>query len=502
MERIGYWIKHWWREVDPTDWMLVVAVVALISYPLVDPDFGWHLRSGLDLLRTWRIPQFDPYSWTMPEWAWVNHEWLNDIVMAFIANYLDAAVLVFTFAVMTVSAFVIASSWTSGVSLKSKLIVAGVTLFLNIARGGTRPQVFTLLGTALTLWWFRRYQQGKLKHLWWCVPMFWLWANLHGGFIIGLAILGLLFGVESVKLVIQKRNSRPVQRGLVSESTLRPNQLWHLGMVGLASGAVTLINPYGWKLYADMYQTLTAPEVNQYIREWMPLSVYESYGEAFVIYLIILALSLVITYRKIEPTRWALILVLFIMSLAINRTAPVFFLVGAGFLAEAIDPWVSRVTAWLIRIRWLAIGLAGAGLIWMSPGVTQFARLAGDISHIAEWGAYPLAAVEWAKTHPDQIGTRMYNTYNYGGFLVWRFPEQKVFIDGRMAYWKTGGSSVFLDEQYVTHNGKNGVQLLEEKYGVDWAILPLGLTITDAFANNPGWRRAYSDYLAAIYVKQ
>ena len=103
MAKIGGWLRRWWRVTDPVDWLLFVIAAGFCAYPLTDPDFGWQLRSGLDLLRTHQIPQFDPYSHTLPDWHWVNLEWLGEGTLAFIYQHLGAAVLIFSFALIAVA---------------------------------------------------------------------------------------------------------------------------------------------------------------------------------------------------------------------------------------------------------------------------------------------------------------------------------------------------------------------------------------------------------------
>src|ERR1044072_3364864 len=80
------------RDREPSgfpalDALLVVFLVNLVLHPLVEPDFGWHLRTGLDLIEHgWRVPPTDPYSHTMPDWPWVEHAWLTDGILGFLYN--------------------------------------------------------------------------------------------------------------------------------------------------------------------------------------------------------------------------------------------------------------------------------------------------------------------------------------------------------------------------------------------------------------------------------
>ena len=66
--------------------LLIIANFAL--QPLTEPDFGWHLRTGLDLFMSGgQLPALDPYSHTMPDWPWVEHAWLTDLVLGWLYQH-------------------------------------------------------------------------------------------------------------------------------------------------------------------------------------------------------------------------------------------------------------------------------------------------------------------------------------------------------------------------------------------------------------------------------
>ncbi|MBM4123217.1 MAG: hypothetical protein FJ249_11585, partial [Nitrospira sp.] len=74
------------------DYLLVFFILNLALQPLVEPDFGWHLRTGLDLLtQGGTMPATDPYSHTMPDWPWVEHAWLMDGLLGLLYKGLGAA---------------------------------------------------------------------------------------------------------------------------------------------------------------------------------------------------------------------------------------------------------------------------------------------------------------------------------------------------------------------------------------------------------------------------
>ncbi|OGB74838.1 hypothetical protein A2810_00165 [candidate division Kazan bacterium RIFCSPHIGHO2_01_FULL_49_10] len=499
--QIGQRIKKWWKITDPVNWLLLVVAVGFCAYPLTDPDFGWQLRSGLDLLKTHQLPQFDPYSHTLPNWHWVNLEWLSEGTIAFIYQHLGAASLIFAFALMAVAMLIIAASWSTGVSLKAKLAVAVLAVLANVGRWGVRLQLITQLGLAIVLWLFSRYRIGAIKHLWWYIPLFWLWANLHGGFFSGLAVLGLLWVVEGIKWLNRPRHRHTVS-SRITEPTLQLPQLRHLMVVGLLSGAATLINPYGWRIYEDIYRLFSTSFVLKAIAEWKPFSISESGNYFLWLYFCLLIIAMIFTYRKVEPTRWVVTIFFFIMMITANRNLALFLLISSGFFAEAINGPMKWLTYRLIRLRWLAVAITVGGFYWVTPSILRFTETADDIKTISQIGRYPLSAIEWAKAHPDQIGDRLFNMYGQGGFLLWQLPEKKIFIDGRMSYWQIDNRWVFRDSIAINGAYPGAVQMMEEKYQVDWVLVDPRIKLALELSQRPDWQLVYQDSLAVIYTKK
>ncbi len=190
------------------DALLLFFSLNLALQPLVDPDFGWHLRAGLDLVQQgWRLPETDPYSHTVPDWLWVEHAWLTDGFIGLIYNGLGKAgplgVILF-FAAVTLGAFLTAASPVQA-SRTHKLLAVSAVLWVALPFLGARTQMITLLGLALVLWLCRRFLAGTLPHLWVLPPLFLLWANLHGGFSAGLFTLTLVLGASvTIRLVISR----------------------------------------------------------------------------------------------------------------------------------------------------------------------------------------------------------------------------------------------------------------------------------------------------------
>jgi hypothetical protein len=110
---------------------------------------------------------------------------------------------------------------------------------------------------------------------------------------------------------------------------------------------------------------------------------------------------------------------------------------------------------------------------------------------------YPIEAVRWIRTHRDEMGTRLYNDYSYGGFLLWQLPGERIFIDGRMPAWRIKDRWIFHD--YVAINREDSPQLaLLDRYGVDWAVIPRGSALAAALEAHPSWKNVYADTKVVI----
>jgi hypothetical protein len=263
------------------DILLILFIVNLTMQPLVEPDFGWHLRAGLDFLdQGGRLPAHDPYSHTMPDWQWVEHAWLTDAVIALIYRGLGRAgtlgVMV-CFAAVAVAAFMIGAA-RAQVSRTARLMAVVASLWVALPFLGARTQLVSLAGVALVLWLYHRIAKGRTPFIWLYPPVFFLWANLHGGFTAGLSVLGII--VAAAALIRFAGMSWPIMLR-VHEPLPSSKELVSLGISFVLSCAVTLMNPYGWRLHREIYESLNDRFMLEQLREWQPVSFEGWAGTAF-----------------------------------------------------------------------------------------------------------------------------------------------------------------------------------------------------------------------------
>jgi len=486
----------------------------LALQPLVEPDFGWHLRTGLDLLtQGGTMPATDPYSHTMPDWPWVEHAWLMDGLLGLLYKGLGAAgplAVILLFAAITLGAFGTAAGLAHiglvQAGRTQRLLAVAGALWASLPFLGARTQLVTLLGLAVLLQLYRLYLTGTLPHLWVFPPLFLLWANLHGGFTAGLFVFAVILIVSvAIRLVVSRW---PALAQRLDEPVLTWGQIGYLTLVLMVSVLVTLLNQYGWRLHGEIYASLNDKFMIEVLHEWQSVSLQTQAGVTYVGYLGGLGLALVLFYRRVEPVRWSLLTFFLAQSLLHWRNVLFFMLLSTPLLADLLAVVTKRIVGLVPDVQrqkqaLLAMTLVLAlGMGWLGPDHLQRVVQAGlspeEFFRVTE---YPIEAVQWIREHRDRLGIKLYNDYGWGGFLLWWLPEEKIFIDGRMPAWRIGDRWIFYDYVALTTWDPPELRVLD-KYGVDWAIVGHNSPLDDALAQEPDWREVYGDPKATIYVRK
>ena len=483
--------------------LLFIVIVNFALQPLTEPDFGWHLRTGLDVLhRQLSLPEKDPYSHTMPDWAWVEHAWLTDVSIAGIYTLFGALGVIVFFSVVTVGAWLLGAAVASA-GLAFRWLACALSLWVALPYLGARTQLVTLLGIALLLWILRRWQEGNDSLSWWIPPLFLLWANLHGGFVVGLLVLGLVMVTTFIVRWLSAR--RIVSIDPSDERLFSRGELKRLALLVAASASLTLLNPYGWRLHAEIIDSLSNRFMLETLQEWQPLSISALAGRRYALYLAGLGIGMAFCYRRIQPVRWVVGVVFLAFSFRHMRNIPFFLIWSLPLVAEILARAFERLSLrWPLSDAWVRKGeLAAAGFLagllwWLGPEHVHRVALSG--TRPAEFfraTSYPIEAVEWLHAHREQAGERLYNDYAYGGFLLWWLPGTKIFIDGRMPAWQRGQRDILRD--YLALTGETPDMSVLAKYSVDWALVKRQTPLEEGLARSAAWSRVYDDEKAVIY---
>ncbi len=383
MQLLSLWIDELKRN-GRWRWMgvfgLLWALFWMVMVRRIDPDFGWHFESGRYIL-THGIPARDIYSYTAPNFPWINHEWLSDVLIALAMKLGGYSLTAGLFGAMWAGALMLAArTW------KLPVLAIGFAAVLGLAVA--RPNVWSALFFAVMLVAMNRGWRWRL------VPMFVIWANLHGGFVLGFVVL----------LVAAWRDRR---------------YLWVLA----GSVFATFLNPYGPRLYVEIWRTLSDPQLHGRVQEWRPLEVNWMTGFYIVLVLLVAFAS---GWRQ---RKYVLPGVILAGTFVGVRYFPLFVLSSLSILEEGYE------------IGWKFLRIRG-GKRWLVTALALFVMV-GPAAKLALSPNNNLPDREIADLRANPCGGQVFNDYDFGGYMIWKLPGVKVFIDGRMPSWQMNGVSYY-----------------------------------------------------------
>ena len=461
--------------------LTVFCYMALRMAGLGDGDSGWHTALGRWIVERREVPHADPFSYTALGHAWTAHEWLAGVAMAMAhaARGWPAVVLLYggAMAVLLVTMALYLRRWLPPVA--AMVPIAGCMLGL-LPFMLARPHV--LAWALLAIWvvaLLRARESGKAPGLAMALLMT-LWANVHGSFVFGLALIGP-FALEA--LIAAPRAGWAI---VVRQ--------W--GLFGLASLAAALVTPYGLHGLLFPFQ-LTAMSVLGAIGEWKP-SDFSSIGAFEVVLLGGLFLCLLRPLR-VPVLRLAIVIGLLHMALAHNRHQAIFLIVSILVLAEPLShSWGGNGGRARFDLR-EAIARHRRELM---PVFAVFALLAGGVAvwrlavpaGLPDSRNVPATAIA---SIPDALKRhRGFNYYAFGGPLI--FNRIPVFIDGRADMY---GERLMLEYYRLADGEEPGPwREAQRRWAIRWTILPPTSLRARWLDRQPDWHRYHADRWAVIHV--
>ena len=469
--------------------LLAVLLVGGIFVPLrnffVDPDVWWHIKVGATLLSTHRWPTVDPYSFTARGNPWIAYEWLGDLLLAATEGawglrglmaldlVLAAAILLALYALTTLRC---------GKS-KAAFVACAVLLPMVYPSCSLRPQMLGYFFLVLTLIVLERFRQGHTGALWLLPPLFLVWVNTHGSFVLGLLALGVYWASGLVD----------IHWGGLASRLWTSGERLRLELAALLSLMALTITPYGTApcLY-PVNMAFSQPINVGNIQEWQSMIFGEFFGKLFLA----LLLGFLLAQVTLRPT-WRLEeLVLFFAGVVAACLHVRFILVFVPFCA----PLLAVVAAhWIppykpakdkYALNGLLMAVVIAGIVGTFP---SRAKLEGIMEE--KW---PVKAVAYLKLHPAP--RPMYNNYGYGGYLIWQLDGQnKVFIDGRADIYERVG--VLSDYLSISRLAPTAPFLLDA-YNIQSCLIARDEALATLLANSPQWQKVYGDNLSVLFVRK
>ena len=472
--------------------VLLLCLFVMAVRPIVDPDFWWHLRTGQYIWETGTVPRHDIFSHTLQGQPWIAHEWLTEVILYAIYAVLGQGGLILVFAGIITAAFALSYLQCDGRPYLASFVVV-LAAIASAVTWGVRPQMLSLLLSAVFLYILHLYRRGNGKYVWLLPPLMVIWANLHGSFFLGLVYLAAhVFGATLDNVFPRSQ-----------ESVLAWKDIRRLTAVTLVTAAAPVLNPNGIRLVVYPFGTLASPAMQQYIMEWFSPDFHLAQFQPFALYVLILITILGLSRRRPTTTDFFFMVGFGYASLRSARQIPFFMLTTTPMLTSQLlhvwEDWGlpnlsitrrrSRRRTFLV-VNWpmLAVLLSGA------------AALAGQAllgNAAAQRDAFPVAAVDFLEE--SETPGNIYNLYHWGGYLIWRlYPERKVFTDGRADVY----GDAFIDEYLQVYQLREAWQAPLDRYDVSVVIIDEGSPLSTMLSERSEWLRAYADEQAVIFIRQ
>jgi hypothetical protein len=466
--------------------VLFGGIVVLAARNITDPDFWWHLRTGQYIVQTRSVPHVDPFSFTRLGHLWVAHEWLSELIIYGVYRVSGWGGLIVGFALLTAATFFFLYLRCSGEPYVAGAL-ALLAAFACIPAWGVRPQTFSFLLASVLLWLLERSARSP-GLLWWIVPMTLLWANLHAGYSLEIALVLLWL----IGLWLDRRFG-------FEQSDQTRSSLRQLPLVLLFSALVVVLNPNGMRLYSYPLDTLRSGSMQKHIAEWSSPDFHRGMFVPFLALLLGLVAAPAVTGLRLSPRKLLFLCLSAYAALHSSRFIPIFVLVATPLLAEHVKAWF-ELRRWDSRFRsrsaTTTTGKASLNATMLLVlGIVACVHIQRIVRFqpLAEAAAFPAAAV--AFLGQQRSASPVFNSYDWGGYLIWRLPGERVFIDGRADLY----GDEFFEQHINTYNLTGNWKQDLERWKIATVIVPVDSPLATALATSKAWQVVFHDSQAAIW---
>ena len=458
-----------------------------------DPDLWGHLTFGRLILEHGRLPARDIYSYSAAAMPWRDHEWLSEVALTLCWSGLGVIglkLMKFALSAATITLLAMGAAET-GAPVMLQFVVLTIDALALGPMLQFRPQLFDFLGLSALLLLLARDTYRRAGGQWIAVPMFVLWANLHGGFIIGLAVLAVYTGMLVIGDTRAERSFSRARR---------------LALLTAACTLVTLLNPYGIGDWSAVMHTLGNPLTRAMVSEWQPLGfkIMEEWRRSpltainFALAIApaaALATCLLIRPRGGDDSALVAVAALTVAAAVLSvRNLPLMVVAstvplcrhGAMVLADtrfARQSWALR--GWRHEASAAAIAIA----VMLATGL--FSR------RLPDGYQQPHGAVAFMRAR--SLRGNVLCDFAWGEFLIFHLaPQSRVFIDSRFdMIYPPSVLADYLD--FVLVRPRAGRVLAG--YPHDFVLIPTRTPVCRFMASQSGWRRIYSDETATLFAR-
>ena len=365
-----------------------------------------------------------------------------------------------------------------------------------------RPHVLSWLFTLAWFWILDSsersgLQGGRVGWLWALPLSMLLWANVHGGFVLGFVLLGS-YWLASLWAWVTTRETRLEDSLEKIASGHRVRQLTVLGLLAIAA---SFVNPYGWKLHAHIYEYLSNRFLMDHIEEFQSPNFHGVAQRCFLVLLLITVAVLTVRGRKLRLSEILLVLFAVYSGLYASRNIPV----SSILLVLIIGPLLPAFHSRRFAERMGAVDSRLRGHLWPVLAVAAALLIAGNggrVGSVLWMDAHfdPVRMPVGAVNYLEQNGLKsaVFSPDYWGGYLIYRlYPRNLVVIDDRHDFYGESYLRLYLEFIHV----EAGWNQFLKVHDLTCMVLPRNAALAVLLSETPGWKAVYSDNVAIVFTR-
>lgn len=466
----------------------IAATIGLFTFffcgqSIADPDIWWHLKNAQILVQQHHWIRFDQFSYTVRGTPWVNSEWMSELVYYGLWCLGGVKALFFGYVALVelLMLGILALAYRASESIKAAGLAGGMAVLMAVVNFGPRTILFgwaCLLALMFVLWRLMNKRSAPL----WTVPLiFLLWVNLHGSWLIGMVIYGIVVASGFVsgrwgKVVAEPWTAEQKRKLLLTSAGILP---------------VLFINPYGYKGVFYPFDLAFRQKLNvEHVIEWASVNFHEPRGK-IVLGILILILSLALAGRK----QWKLAEVgLIVFGLYISLTYVRFLFPAAILFAPILARQMDFVPPYKREVdrAWLNALFAAVLLTIIVYRYPSVQKINADLAK-----KMPIGGVTFLQTHMAP-GDRVFNHYMYGGWMIWSNPSIPTFVDSRTDIFEYKG----VLKDYLDAIGLKDSLAIVDRYHATYVLLPSkDDPLTYLMRQTAKWHAVYDDGVSCVFAR-
>lgn len=463
--------------------VLLALLIGFLRFgPLLDPDLGWHLYLGKEMVLSGHlINNLVGYN-IFQNYQLIDHEWLSNIAIYFVYNKFGYFALSILFGgIVLLSLFLLYKNIRkiSGSAFFASLFTL-ITLFtLNYFLHGVRLQYLLYLLAALIPF-IRTFVSSYRYRVFFYFLLFALFNNLHGGTIVFI-IVPFLLEFDSLSA-------------------------WKKGFVALVITILaTMINPYSFRFFSLIGSYIENGSYRQGIAEWLPLYNHPLgiTGPATVLLFFVFLFMVNSFWKKVPTNKLILILVFMIIGIQFRRFLPFFVIFASPYAALSLKAMANDFSVSARTKTLVLLGFTSMLILLLPASEINFSSISKNPFDYDK--DYPLKTSEYIRQNP--IKGNLFNEYRFGGYLLWQGNGQiKVFIDGRGPQAQVRDTTLLDEYNSFFATDENIIKASIQRDQINSFLIANkeegSRRNLITFLKKDGWSIKYQDDIAILYVKE